>query len=156
MISLIPRSTETLVAAWESTVVARRLADATVERLLVHEPVPGKEIYFTGRVSEDRFYVSLKLTRPNSFVPIVSGSIEPTSSGCIIFLQYRLFPSVRLFLTFWIILTFFFGVLLSFEYKNLWFISGSIAIAALILFVAWGNFRIQRKLTREALRKVLE
>lgn len=156
MISLLPQSTETLVVAQEQSVVAGKLFRATAQTNRAKNPVYFDDIFFTGIVNKDRFHISLKITRPNSFVPVIGGVIEPTSSGCIIFVKYKLFPATRMYLSFWLLFIFLFGLFAAFHLKNFWGLLVSFAIAGAILLICRANFSIQRSLASRALRRVLD
>ena len=155
MTRFLPHATETLVVALGQEEVTDRLARATTQQFLTQNEVRSNAILFTGHVQENSFRLSLKITRPNNFIPLVHGTVAPTSAGCIVFLTYSLFPTTRMFLSFWILFTILAGIFTAHQYNNLLtgFTAGAIAVA--ILLIAQANFRIQLKRTREALRRLM-
>lgn len=156
MISVLPQSSETLVVAMDGTEVRNRLLKATAPKAATRsEIIRNPATVFTGYVMEDRFRLSLKITRPNSFLPLIVGTIDPTSTGCLLFLNYKLFPSTRMYLTFWVLFSVLFGIFLTYHYKNIFTGLLFVFITAAILFISWANFKIQLKFTRQALQKVL-
>jgi hypothetical protein len=70
--------------------------------------------YFNGRIQETRFLISRKIKSPENFLPLIKGRVEPTRNGSILFLEYSLFFSTRIFLGFWTLLTLGGGSLLLF------------------------------------------
>lgn len=155
MITILPRSTETWVVAFSIHEVEERLARATTSKLLIQNKIHDKAVKFTGHIQQGRFRISRKVTRPNSFLPLVIGTIDPTSSGCILFLKYKLFPSTRMYLLFWLSFAMLMGTILSYQYKDIVLMAGIVLIMACILGVAWANFNIQLRLTRSELQNVL-
>ncbi len=88
---------------------------------------------FNGRVGAEDFRLFLKIEKPDSFLPLISGKIEPTSSGCILFLNYSLFPASVMFLAFWGAITFLAALFLVLQGSNLLY-------AAACLLAGVGNF----------------
>jgi hypothetical protein len=109
-----------------------------------------------GRVGEDHFQLTLRARRPNGFVPIATGKIEKTSSGCLIFLTYTLMPSTRFYLLFCGLIILLSGALAAFYYRNVLLGLGAIASVAIINLIAWANFKLHRKPLHNLLLDVLE
>lgn len=139
--------------ALDSNTVLRRLKAATTDKLLTQNEIRDRKILFTGYVLSDRFRVSLKITKPNNFLPLVKGTIESSSSGSIVFMTYSLFPSTKVFMIFWLLFSLVAGLLVTHQ-QSLYLVTIPIVIITLILWVAWANFRIQVRLTREAFRQI--
>lgn len=83
------------------------------------------------------------------------GKVDSTTSGCLITLDYRLFPVTRLLLQAWSVLLVAGGIIALYPFQN--YLASLAAVATLILIhiVAWSNFRIQLRLTREAIHRVV-
>jgi len=96
-------------------------------------PLPEKERFLNGWVKPKSFKVSRRVKQPENFLPLVHGSIEATSAGCLVFMRYRLFPAAVWYLSFVcavsLLLTFFF----LFVHNKPW-----LAIAALAFGI--GNY----------------
>ncbi len=60
---------------------------------------------FNGWVKDQKFRISLLIKQPQSFLPLVNGTIASTSKGCLVECKYSLFFSTQLFLAFWSIIT---------------------------------------------------
>lgn len=150
MIRLLPHKEETLVVAHEWDTVLERLA------IELQKPVqPGLPSSLSGWIKEDQFGVTLKVQRFNAFMPLVSGRIEPTSKGCILFLRYSLLPANRFFLSFWTFFLILAGILLIlFDDEMLG--NACILMVFLIHAIAWANFKLHLKVTRTILLKCLE
>lgn len=115
----------------------------------------GAQYRFSGWVQENRFRISLKISKPNNYIPLVVGKIETTSSGCLVFVSYKLFPVTKMFLIFWSLFITLAGILASYQYQSLLYAVGSLLILVIIHWVTWSNFKIQLKLTRQTLLEVL-
>lgn len=155
MIDLLQYS-ETLVVALAPEEVITRLKLAISPENLPKNPVYFERVFFNGTVVKNKFCLSLKITRPNSFLPMVFGTIEPTSSGCIVFLKYKLFPSTRLHIFFWLLFIMIAGVTASFQLHNWWMILLSVSLGAVIFFVTQANFKMQKDISGKALRRILD
>ena len=59
---------------------------------------------FNGKVSDHGFAISHIVNRPNNFLPLIKGKIEGGDSGSLVYLEFGLFPSIKYFLVFWIVL----------------------------------------------------
>lgn len=95
-----PFKKETIVSSFSAEEVTRRL------ELITSSPALSKEnlkpnTTFIGQISSGQFRISLRVNRPENFLPLIKGFIDATSMGCIISLHYGLFFSSQLFLAFW-------------------------------------------------------
>ncbi|HZB13743.1 MAG TPA: hypothetical protein VE467_11965 [Chryseolinea sp.] len=152
MIELLPQKNETLIVAHDWDVVLERLSEVTADQLN-YEGKPPKKL--AGWIKDDRFQLLIRQRRPNSFAPVVEGKIDPTSAGCLIYLQYRLMPMTRMYLVLWTILAFISGIFLAIYYGNFMVGLASIGTIALIHGIAWGNFNIHWKPLHDVIFKVL-
>lgn len=155
MISPLPHATETLVVALPAPVVAQRLNATTTHSLRMQNAIRSRKILFTGYVFEDHFSIARKITRPNNYLPLVKGRIEATSSGCILFLTYTLFRSTKVYLIGWTLLSILTGIFAVYLYQEILIGSAAFGLSIAIMAVAWANFNIQLKITRQTLQKVL-
>lgn len=115
----------------------------------------GKNALFTGWFGKDRFRISMKISRPNNYVPLVIGQIENTSSGSLLFINYTLFPSTKMFFIFWNLFILLAGLIAGYQYSNLAYPAIAFALISLIHWIAWSNFKIQLRFTRQLLLGVL-
>lgn len=129
------------------------LAASTSHKVFVQPD--ERNLFFNGWVKEDRFRLSLRQRRANHYLPLVIGQIESTSSGCLLFLDYKLFPTTRLLLTLWTILLILGSVSVWFQTKNIWFLPGGFTFIATMHAIVWSNFKLQLKPTQEALYRLL-
>ena len=131
--NVFPKYSEVLVSSFSPEEVLGKIRSATFK---VNGPEPWEadnKHLFNGRVGRENFRISLKIKRADSFLPLISGKIEPINSGCILFLDYTLFPASVLFLAFWGIVTFLMAIFLILYENNLFY-----ALASLLAGV--GNF----------------
>jgi hypothetical protein len=109
-----PNHSEVLVSALSQKEVEFRLTKVTQDiNFLDYDQRLQKDFKFNGQVDKDSFRLSLAIDNPDSFLPLILGRIEGTPKGCILFLQYKLFPGSKFFMGFWtivtMVLTIFFG-----------------------------------------------
>lgn len=151
-----PTAQETLVLSSSAGEVNRRLRAATLasdQRAVVLPSSPA--VIFNGQVTKTSFRLSQKVTRPNNFLPFISGVIEPTSHGCLLFVRYRLFTMTIAFLVFWWIITLGFAFFLA-HYENQYHYAAlSAGVGAINYVVALLNFNKQVVISRRLLREVV-
>jgi hypothetical protein len=153
VIDFLPFNNETLVVAKEWPEVLNRLSMAT---LSLNSNEINTDAVFYGWVKADRFRFSLKTRRPNSFIPLIIGTIEPTSTGCIIFLEYKFFPVTKMYLIFWSLFIMLSGVVIAHQYNKIYLGLLCVGLVFLINWIAWANFKLQKDLSRKALLKILQ
>lgn len=152
MINLLPQASETLVVVHDWDVVLQRLSDITTSQLGDGRHSPK---VLAGWIKEDRFQLIIRQRRLNSFMPMVEGKIDPTSTGCLIFLQYKLMPMTRMYLVLWSAIALLSGAFLAVYYKNFLISIGAVGVIALIYAIAWANFKIHYKPLHEIIFKAL-
>jgi hypothetical protein len=150
VISFYPEHTETFVASDEQNVILGRFSQE------IEKPSGPAGQNLTGRIIPFGFIVTIRLRRPHLFMPEVTGRIEQTSKGSIIFLKYDLFPATRLLLLFWTIVLPLAGIFISYQSKNYFLVAGSFALAILIHVVAWANFKLHVKTTQKILYRIFQ
>lgn len=149
--NIFPKESETLVLA--------NSRDETILRValeLQDDVVPGVTRRVTGWLENDRFQLTIRLRRHHMFMPVVSGVIERTSKGSIVFLTYSLFASTRLLLMFWTVLLPLVGIIITIQQDNIWVFVGTIMAALSFLAIAWSNFKLHVKNTRELVHQMLQ
>lgn len=153
----LPVENETLVLPYSGDKVFERLRKAT-RPLEPYLPlsVQEEDFRFNGVIEVDEFRLSRKITRPNSFLPVITGKVAPTSKGCIVFLSYRLFSSTLLFIGFWSVLTLLIS-LYFFLYEKL-YTYGTIAVIIGVAnyMIALLNFRKQVAISSQLVKQTLE
>lgn len=142
--NLLPFHSETLVSALSKEEVLGHLIRVTREvNFLDDRTRQDAKIRFNGMVGREGFRISRAISKGDSFLPLMTGEVESTPRGCIIFVRYRLFPTTLFFLAFWSIVLlgfggYYFAVLRSIEH-------GSICLALAVLNYALGIFFFQRQ-----------
>jgi hypothetical protein len=129
------------------------LTDATSHRLFVQPD--EQNLYFNGWVRETRFRISLRQRRANHYLHLVIGQIETTSTGCLLFLDYKLFPMTRLLLTLWTIFLILGSLVVWYQTKNIFVLPSGLVIIILIHAIVRSNFSLQLKPTQEAMHNLL-
>lgn len=156
MIPILPNSSRTIVTILELSEVYDRLRSATTKQALTQNSISARKIAFVGTIQPDRFTISLKVTRPNNFLPVVRGRLESTHSGCLIFMKLGLFPSTRTYLIFWLLFVLVAGLIVSRQYESPLLLAAPLLLDLIILWIAWTNFNMQLRFTMRALDEVLE
>jgi hypothetical protein len=54
------------------------------------------------------------------------------------------------------LLTFLFSIAVGFQYSNIWYTLGGLALAICIYLITWSNFNLQLNIARAELLKLLE
>ena len=153
MISLLPAYHETIVLPRPADEIYQSLAAGTSNKPFIQPD--EQKLFFNGWVKEERFRLSLRVHRANNYLPLVIGQIESTSSGSILFIDYKLFPTTRLLLTLWTLLLVLGSVFSFYQTKNILYLAGGAGIIILIHTIVWSNFKIQLKPTREAFHRLV-
>ncbi|MDN4166798.1 hypothetical protein QWY31_14900 [Cytophagales bacterium LB-30] len=151
---LLPIKNEMLVLPYEAPLVCGRLLARTrkVEKEYVEQAHEGH--WFHGWIGSNfRFTISRRTKHVEHFLPLISGSIEPTSKGCIVFIRYRLFFGTRLLLFLWLLVTGSMALLFTFQEKNLLYAS-ICGFSGLLYFVFLRiNFYMQCKKDQKLLHQ---
>jgi hypothetical protein len=153
VISLLPSHHETIVLPYSAETVFRKMYWATSDKPFLQPD--EQNLKFNGWVKEHRFRISQRVHRANNYLPLVIGEIESTSSGCILFIDYKLFPTTRMLLVLWTILLVLGSLIFSYQTQNIAYLAGGFAAIALIHFVVWSNFNLQLDITRKALHQLV-
>ncbi|MGB3852157.1 MAG: hypothetical protein WA958_19490 [Tunicatimonas sp.] len=151
-----PSAQETLVSSLSAAEVVRRLRATTNAGTRRDAASPARSTFvFNGQVDSESFRLSQKITRPNNFLPLISGTIEPTSQGCLLFVRYQLFTMTAAFLVFWWVVTLGFAYFLV-HYERLYHYAAlSVGVGAINYVVALLNFNKQVVISRRLLREVV-
>jgi hypothetical protein len=152
VIAWLPHESETLIVGHDWDVVLQRLAAASSPEIIQLGRTPSP---LTGWIKDDRFQLMVRQRRPNSFTPVIEGKIDPTSSGCIIFLSYKLMPVTRMYLTLWTAIVLLSAAILLFHYRDLTLGLGALAMLLLIHVIAWANFKLHKRPLHDLIFKVL-
>jgi hypothetical protein len=153
----LPYQRETLVLARPADAVWLDLKQATLESTRPYRPSrsESRRFLFNGRIQEPAFRISRMLRSPETFLPLVVGSIEPTSTGCLVFLRYRLFPSTLGFLIFWSVICLLLGFFFLLIHQELLYALLTFAIGAGNFLISLKNFHLQLRVTRRILLPLL-
>ncbi|MFZ5971154.1 MAG: hypothetical protein ACOYXA_06145 [Bacteroidota bacterium] len=137
MIGLLPSISETVVLALSAEEVVARL------HLGVEQQI------FRGAISNTHFSLHVRVIRPTQFQPVVHGLIEPTSRGSILFIEYQLLPSTRLYLIFCALALLVAAGFIAYFDRNL-LLAGSVLLLLIVLrWVAWSNLKLQAAAARK-------
>lgn len=154
---LLPYQQETFVLPYAAEEVLNRLRALTrpVDGEFEYSYAEENRFLFNGIVSRQGFRISRKISKPENFLPLLSGRLEATSVGCLLFVSYRLFFATTLFLVFWsvvcLLLCLFFLI-----YHEAWLYAAiAFGVGCVQYVIAVKNFGLQVQRSRQALEKVL-
>lgn len=103
--NLLPYHSETLVSALSKKEILGHLIRVTREvNFLDSRTQQNSKIKFNGMIGQEGFRISKVINRGDTFLPLITGEVEATPRGSIIFMRYRLFPGAIFFLGFWSII----------------------------------------------------
>lgn len=154
--NLLPFHSETLVSALTKEEVLGHLIRVTREvNFLDARTQQDPKIRFNGMIGREGFRISKAIKRGDSFLPLMTGEVESTPRGCIIFVRYSLFPTTVLFLSFWSVVLLAFAAYYLVGLQNINY--GSICIALAVLNYGLGIFFFQRqvKASRELFHELI-
>ena len=152
----LPIQQETLVLPYTQREVVRKLYQVTYPTRS-EDPVPvvDEDFLFNGWVRPAAFRLSQKIKRPNNFLPTITGSIEATRQGCIIFLRYRLFSATIMLLSFWLLVTFSLAAYFLFYEKIYSYALVTFLVGIMNYWVTVANFNKQVKISSQMLKQAL-
>lgn len=156
----LPFRSETIVLPYGATEVKSRLIKVIKPVRDKHQQKDDEETesshyVFNGTFENDRFTISQIIKHPENFLPLISGKIDATSVGCIIFLKYRMFFSTNMFLGFWSVVTFLMTLLFVIGYNNYLYATVCFGFGVVNYSIAIANFNIQVKKSKRLLDQVL-
>jgi hypothetical protein len=122
----------------------------------IQKPTAPAGQNLSGKIVPSGFIVTIRLRRPHLFMPVITGRVEQTSKGSIIFLSYNLFPATRLLLLFWTIVLPAGGILFAYQSWNYVILAFAVGILVFIHAIAWGNFRLHVKTTQKILYRIFQ
>jgi hypothetical protein len=101
-LNLLPYHSETLVSALSKKEILGHLIRVTREvNYLDARSMSDSRIKFNGMIGQEGFRISKVINRGDTFLPLITGEVESTPRGSIIFIKYRLFLGAVFFLVFW-------------------------------------------------------
>jgi hypothetical protein len=143
-VNLIPFHSETLVSALPKKEVLGQLVRVTREvNFLDARTQIDQSVYFNGMIGQDGFRISKVIKRGDTFLPLITGEIEATPRGSIIFVRYRLFPGTGFFLAFWTIILVAFAAYYFFALEHISY--GIICVSLAMLNYALALFFFHRQ-----------
>lgn len=154
--NLLPYHSETLVSALSKKEILGHLIRVTREvNFLDPRTHQNSKIKFNGMIGQEGFRISKVINRGDTFLPLITGEVEATPRGSIIFMRYRLFPGAVFFLVFWSIIllafsAFYFGPIDNYPYG---FICLGLAILNYVLGIFF--FHRQVKSSREVFHELI-
>ena len=152
----LPVQHETLVLPHSQREVIRKLRTVTYPTRS-NDPIPvvEKDFLFNGWIRPEAFRVSQKIKRPNNFLPTVTGSIEATRQGCLVFLRYRLFSATIMLLCFWLVVTFSLAAYFFFYEKIYTYALITFLAGIMNYLVTMANFNKQVKVSSQLIKQAL-
>lgn len=154
--ALLPNRTEMLILPDEAEVVCGKLLLAT--RLVENNQLSEAKDHhlFNGWIGKDfKFKISRRTRHAEHYLPLISGSIEPTSVGCIVFIKYSLFYSTAFLFWCWMCLTLVGSLIFTVIFQE-YLYGGVSALSGLLYYILlMVNFGMQVKKDRATLNQLL-
>jgi hypothetical protein len=155
-LNLLPYHSEILVSAFSKKEVLSQLNKVTVEvNYLDRRSQQDRDSFFNGIIGQSGFRISKVVNRGDTFLPLLLGKVEETPRGCILFLQYKLFPGAIFFLSFWTVILLAAAVFYILATPNYLYATAAIGLTAINYFIALFFFNRQVKSSREIFHKHL-
>jgi hypothetical protein len=153
-VTLLPGHYETFVLDQTQEQVIKKISGVTTAKVRFQNQL-GVQYRFTGWVKKNRFRIALKITKPNNYIPLIIGKVDPTINGCLIFVNYQLFPVTKMFLLFWSFFILLAGIISTYQYQSYFYAAVTLLVLGAIHWITWSNFKIQLRLTRKTLLEIL-
>lgn len=153
-----PYESETLVIPLSPEEIHRRLSlgvkQVDFQSIQKRGEAPDMHI-FNGHITEEHFKISLLIERPDNFLPLIQGKVDGTSKGSILFIQYKLFASTKVFMGFWCCLALLMAFLIYIQ-NHIWWYSALVIIGGLFNYwITVVNFHRKLRLSKTALHRLL-
>lgn len=138
-----------LIPAKDELLVFSLTKEQVQDRLIEELAQSASEKGFIGWLEGENFQISRKLSRPDNFSPLLKGIIDSTSKGSIIFMNYRLMFSTRMFLIFWSVILLLLSLFFILKYNA--YLYGAIAFGVGVFnyVIVYFNFKKQIRISRE-------
>lgn len=153
---IFPSKSETIVLPYSAAEVTLKLDGATKPIGEEHEiPIEEDDFIFNGKILENSFVISRKVDYPQNFLPLVTGKVDDTNNGCILFVKYKLFYSTLFYLIFWTVVCVLLGIFFIVAHREFLYAAIAFGFCITNYFIAMANFRKQVNLTKNALMRLL-
>ncbi|SFB48980.1 hypothetical protein SAMN04489723_11357 [Algoriphagus aquimarinus] len=154
--NLLPYDSETLVSALSKEEVLSHLNRVTREVNFLDQRTQVRgDIVFNGLVGQKGFRISKVVDKADTFLPLILGEIEATHRGCILFINYRLFPGALFFIAFWSIILLAFTAFYSFLIPNYGYATICFVLGLANYVVAMYFFNRQVKASRKVFHQLI-
>jgi hypothetical protein len=155
-LNLLPYHSETLVSALSKKEILGHLIRVTREvNYLDSRTLQDSTIKFNGMIGQEGFRISKVINRGDTFLPLITGEVETTPRGSIIFMRYRLFPGAVFFLIFWSLVLLAFSIFYFVGDKNFTYGFICLGLACLNYLLCVFFFHRQIKAARELFCELL-
>ena len=154
---LLPFYQQTIVLPYEASETLWRLQRAIrpLEKGVEYAEENEIEFLFNGWLKEDSFRISRRVEHPENFLPLMSGRIEGTSVGSILFVRYSMFSSVIMFLIFWSVISLLLSLFFLLVHQETLYAAISLGVGIINYVIATKNFFMQVRSSQKALNKAL-
>lgn len=115
---------------------------------------PLEEIPFRGYIGENEFAITPVVRTTPAFTPYICGTIEATSKGCIILIEYRLRIEAKIFLLLWMVVGAGLALFLLIWYQAHLQALLAAAFGAVNYLIALNVFRLNLKRSRREINRI--
>lgn len=151
--SLIPYDRLTWVSAYDRDTLCKKIATAVYRN---NEALPDRLKFNGVMINESEFRLSQRVSHPNLFLPLLHCRIEPTSSGCLVFVECSLFFGTQAIVAAGLL--FLLAAVLFFLFVQPDWLCALAALVAVVLFylTVLANFHLQKQISLNLLRRVID
>ncbi len=149
-VTLLPAYPETLVLPYPADEILTRLRAATSNKPFIQSN--ENLLHFNGWVKENRFRLSRRMRRTNYYIPLITGHIEATTTGSLVLMEYRLFPTTRYLMLLWTVLLPLCTIVVS---RSLLALAISLVVVGILHLIVWSNFRMQVSASQKTIHLVI-
>lgn len=154
-LNLFPYFSQTLVSSYSQDEILEKIKEATKENIVFRES-NYTHYEFNGVVNDATFQLSRIVQQPNSFLPLIKGTVESTKTGCIVFIACEMFYTTKVLLAIWTVLPLFIFILNLFLINGLFYALIALFFGVFNYIVTVANFHRQRRISMELLHRVID
>ncbi|MEH0156318.1 hypothetical protein V6R21_19360 [Limibacter armeniacum] len=153
--NFLPKDDITLVLPFSAAEAKSRLEEATLPP--GYKPEHGFENFFqfNGIIKKDTFTFSRRIRTAQNFLPVVTGEIECSNPGSLVFVHFRMFESTKLYLYLGTLICLTLLVLFVFVKPNIVYASICLMMLVLNYLTTLLSFHRQVKITQQVIEEIL-
>lgn len=150
--SCIPHDRLTWVSAYDKETLCKKIAASIYRK----NEIRMSRHKFNGQMINDgEFRLSQWVSHPNLFLPILRCRIEPTSSGCLVFVECSLFFSTQVLMSAGLLFLFSAALFFLFVQRDWLYAAAMLIVISLFYLTVLGNYHLQKQISLNLLQRVI-